>query len=399
MNAFVGKCNTLICLLVVIVFAFAEANSQSNFNTSNEQLYTITPDFDRAQLFELIKELKTDQQFEVRLTAYSRNENQLKELGIAVKPMDGDWVEFSTQDDAGIAPVCLKVIEGKLNSFSMCDPTMAVNQQEEIIEPVVEQTISKNSIVTVESSTQESIVPQKNITAREKSLLLKDEQRRLRAEQYNDRVEEIKMNLAEETDSIKIKKSETKAQLKDLQIEVNRSRRERTTLASSNQREKAKRDSLQAQQDRLQLQMERQQQQLEQMIAQQKANEELIKQQQQVIEEQGLKAETAESLKAYRTALEGDRGDEKLKSKGYLIFASEQCLYKVYDGYSIVYGNQGNFLFTINKELSTTPLSGELKIKGKQFVYNYSGNVLFIKDSEGELVNEHGEVLSTTNRF
>lgn len=95
----------------------------------------------------------------------------------------------------------------------------------------------------------------------------------------------------------------------------------------------------------------------------------------------------------------GEENGEELIAQGYLMFALEQCFYKVYDGYSIVYGNQGNFLFTINQELREKPSTGELKIKGKPFVYTYSRNLLYIKNADGNLVNEHGEVLSTINKF
>lgn len=395
MNAFVGKCDRMTCLLVVMVLAFAKANSQHNLTTSSEQQYTITSNFDREQLFDLIKDLKTDQQFEVRLTEYSRNESRLKKLGIAVKPENGEWVEFKTQNDAGIVPICVKAINGQLNYLNSCNSAEVAANEKQLTPAVDKQDSPDNStIATVGTEKQQA-----NQLSRENSLLFKEQQRLDQVQQHNDRVDEIKKKLFVETDSIKTQKSETKAQLKELQIEVNRSLRQRTTLASSNKREKVRRDSLQAQQNRLQQQVELQQQQLDEMIAQKKANEQLIKKQQEIIEEQGLKAETAESLKAYRTALIGDTSDDKLKFQGYLTFALEQCFYKVYDGYSIVFGNQGNFLFTINKELATTPVSGELKIKGKQFSYNYSNNILYIKDSADHLINEHGEILNSINRF
>ncbi len=209
---------------------------------------------------------------------------------------------------------------------------------------------------------------------------------------------QVNARLRENRELFKQERSIQKQELSQLQIELNKSQRERNTLRYNNEREQAKRDSLKAQQERLQRQLELQKQQLEETLQLQAENEKIIAQQQAVIEDQGLKAETATSLKAYRTALLGAPEGEEIIAQGYLTFAYEQCSFKTYPGYSIVYSSLGKFLFTINQELGEKPISVTLKIKGDAFNYTYTGNVLFVKDTDGNLVNENGDLLSTVNR-
>lgn len=388
----------------------------------------------------------------MRLTAYSYNENKLKELGISLKPVDGDWIAYKESNNNGIASICMRVGDGSIQYLQSCENQKALDEPKvaavtvtnEESKIVTESKIKKkdnfdNSLPLVKpvknlkqeraismvkvseekeglSSRQAEKSPvndnQKNERQKELEILREqanlaqserktseNEARLKKVKDQTERLQQIKDVMVADTDSLKREKSTGKAALKDLQIEVNRSRRERQALASNNKRQQVKRDSLLAQQVRLEQELIEQQARLEQAKLLREENERLIKQQQELIEEQGLKSETAESLKAYRTALLGEENGDELLAQGYLMFALEQCFYKVYNGYSIVYGNQGNFLFTINQELREKPSTGELKIKGKPFVYTYSRNLLYIKDTDGNLVNEHGEILSTVNKF
>ncbi|KQC33154.1 hypothetical protein AAU57_07390 [Nonlabens sp. YIK11] len=401
MKMFVKLQNPCAYISVLMVFAFAKANSQTSPTNISKKSYSITKDSSREELFGIIDELKTDHKLEVKLFAYQRNENHVKELGIAVKPVNEDWIEYVANNENGIDPICMVVGDGSVDRLSLCN--------EPIVQPEIANTLQQPSKILAKS---ETFVPS-NITRTQQldslravATLASIERQSARQEQQMDRVksqneqlEQIKETLSTDADSIKTEKALRKKELQELQIEVNRSRRERQTLAYNNERAEAKRDSLQAQQQRLQETLLKQEEMLAQALAQQARYEELIKKQQEVIEEQGLKSETAESLKAYRKAMLGEDDGSNFKSQGYLIFALEQCLYKVYDGYSIVYGNQGNFLFTINQELKQTPMSGTLKIQGESFTYNYSGNVLYIKNEDGDLVNQNGEPLDTLNKF
>lgn len=380
--------------MMVFMFAFAKAYSQSSSLDNDVQTFSINQDFDKDQIFDLLNTLRSKYALDVKLTAYAQNGSKLKKLGISMKGDNGEWMEHVANDSNGIDPVCMEISKGVVNYINSCS-----------------NAVTESSVQTIQS---QDLTANRNQLNREKQLdslrqiaELKKEERLSTASaqvaEYmvaqNDQLAAINAELRSETDLLKIEKSTQKAELQSLQIEVNTALRERQTLDYNNTREKARRDSLQAQQLRLLQQLETQQKELEKAVALKAANEAIIKQQQEVIESQWLKSETAESLKAYRTAMLGVESGDQLLSKGYLIFSQEQCLFKVFQDYTIVYGNQGNFLFTINEELGTKPQTGSLKIKGESYTYTFTGNVLYIKDDSGNLINQYGEILSTVNRF
>jgi len=395
MKLFVGFKTHRFVIVAVLFFAFAKANSQSSLDNMATTSYSITKDFDRTQLFEMIKTLQSTYDLEAKLTAYSRNQNKLKQLGIAIKPVDGKWVEYTTRAEEGIAPVCIEVGYQKVMFIKTCKSVTEIQD--------LPKKQEKEAVVEINKvSSRQQKLDSLKVSAAILAMNRKAEYALAVAEKaiaQNARLEETQAAMNQKTDSLKLEKSAKKVELKELQIEVNSSIRERNVLKTNNQREKARRDSLIIQQQRLQERLEQQQIELKIAQEQQAKNEQLIKEQQVVIKEQGLQSETAESLKAYRTALLGNTNGDELLKQGYLLFAMEQCLYKVYRGYTVVYGNNGNFLFTINQELMERPTTGTLKIKGRPFSYTHKANVIFIKDEDGNLVNQHGEVLSTVNTF
>ncbi|SCY15421.1 hypothetical protein SAMN05192588_1411 [Nonlabens sp. Hel1_33_55] len=401
MKLFGTSQTTKICLVVFMVFAFVKANSQTDSASIINTSYTFTKNDSREQLFKTINDIRADHQVEVKLIAYSRRENQVKELGIALRPENGEWMEFNAVKEQGIKSVCINLIDGAVNYIKSCDDKEIITPRSPVLrqDVVTSQEVVKAADKTKTRQEQLDSLKAGAVAAKEERLSLNQQQDLERKELQNDQLAGIKNDLIIDTDSIKREKALRKAELRKLQIEVNRSTRERQSLAYNNKRERAKRDSLQDQQLRLQEKLDSQQRLLQETLAQQIINDELIKKQQQIIEEQGLKSETAESLKAYRKAMLGENDGHDFKSQGYLLFAMEQCLYKVYEGYTIVYGNQGNFLFTINKELNTSPMVGTLNINGDTFDYSFSGDVLSIKNANGDLVNQDGAPLATLNKY
>jgi hypothetical protein len=65
----------------------------------------------------------------------------------------------------------------------------------------------------------------------------------------------------------------------------------------------------------------------------------------------------------------GNPENDKLNKQGYLFFAADQCSYKVYESYTIVYDAMVKVMFSIDKELMDQTVSGELKIRGRAFDY------------------------------
>lgn len=85
--------------------------------------------------------------------------------------------------------------------------------------------------------------------------------------------------------------------------------------------------------------------------------------------------------------------DEVLLEQGYLIFNAEQCSYRVFPGRTIIYNAFGNQIIIIEEELLDAPQSGKVIINRIEATYEYTSNLLIIKNSEGEMIDEKGKVI------
>ncbi|BAO55792.1 hypothetical protein NMS_1783 [Nonlabens marinus S1-08] len=382
---------------ILIFFAFAKANSQSDTSIAVNSPITFTKNTTRTELFDIIKSLADEHQVKAQLTAYRRSSDRINSLGFKFTDATGKVSEFETEASTGISDLCLNVsVEGSVTFFGLCSsPTVAEKIRGDTTPADLITVVSTNSSpAKVNVREQQLEVLRENAVARDRARNSLKLQNELARKETNVAVlEERQDEIVSATDMLRQQQQIAREELKQLEKETNAVKRERKQLDYNNERALAKRDSLRDQQARLQQQLEREQKELEATIQAQNIARELIAKQQQVIEEQGLKAETAENLKAYRTALLGKEGNETLKKKGFLFFAADQCSYQIYEGYTIIFDALGRILFTINKELSQSPMSGELKINGKRYTYLYQANSLMVKNQVGQAVNQYGELL------
>ena len=397
MNAFVGECRFLKVFFVIVFFAFAKANSQSEAPAAASASIIITKNTTREELISVFKTLREEHLIDGHLTAFKRNSDRINKLGLTLTDNTNEVFTYQTDASTGIQEICIKLMAGGRVSFlGLCNSTPVVKTA-----AVTKISSSKDEVILSSIATERPNVREQQLEVLRAKAEIRDEERQVsKLESELARrasnvavLEDRQDDIVSTTGYLKQQQQVAREELKQLEKETNEVKRERKKLDYNNERALAKRDSLRDQQLRLQQQLEQEQKQLEATIQAQKVARELIAQQQQVIAEQGLKAETAESLKAYRTALLGKEGNEVLKKKGFLFFAAEQCSYQIYQGYTIIYDALGKILFTINRELSRSPMSGELNINGKRYTYLYQANSLMVKNQVGQVVNQYGELL------
>ncbi|WP_194850078.1 hypothetical protein [Nonlabens antarcticus] len=408
MNAFLGNRNSVMLFIAVILFAFAKANSQQAPAIQTDSTFTIDKLTTRADLMNLLKTLREEYQLEVKLTDFQSSASQINSLGLELKGSDNRTIDYQTASLNGIDGICIDLLEpGTVSFLGLCSTSKTTkNESQTAINKEVnfEEKESQQLVSTDDAASKKDL-------ARQERLLEITELREQADQKNTKRLEEIENQKAEkttgqiqvlevqkdrvisDTQTMKAQQIAIRAELKQLENESNRIKRERKTLDYNNLRALAKRDSLEQHQIRLIEIIEEENARLLETIAAQEKGRSVIERQNKVIEEQGLRAETAEGIKAYRTAIMGGSKDEVLKKQGYLFFAADQCSYKVYEGYTIVYSLLGKMLFTINKELLAPTVNGTLNIKGKPYDYLFASNYLIIKNEKGQMVNEYGDLL------
>ncbi|AZQ43931.1 hypothetical protein [Nonlabens ponticola] len=408
MRTFLGKCYVLGCLIVLGNYAFAKAQQSSTATTTSlsiEQPLKITAATSRTQLFEAIERLENDHGIKASLTNYSKDGDLIIHLGLRILDKTGVTRRWEQMANDGIPDLCIYVSgDNKLESLVNCNEVVTsaianIKKEEAVVEmPAIAAPISTTATISRmagnENSTQKNTDLSKTARATVKEAIAPDVQRIDQAidrkKQQLDGLKKLQDQKLEESQQIKEQNIDARESLRELEKENKRQIAQRNKLKFNNAKEKQRRDSLAAQQARLEKKLLMQQQSLEESRIRQAQLQKELERQEQLIREQGLKNETAQGLKAYRTAINGTTGDEELLRQGYLVFAGEQCLYKVYDGYTIVYDNLGKLLFTINKELGSDYLEGTLRMQRGSFNYQYNDNVLILRDKDGNTVNEQG---------
>jgi hypothetical protein len=399
MKAFVGKCTIMAYTMFLMCAAFAKAQTPSTTQqeTSTAAVInqlTIDSTMDRTQLFALISRLRTQHNIDLRLTSYSRNRELIRKLGLQVTDATGQSMDFEAANSSGINSICIDVAASdRLARIGYCDDAVQ-SEENTSISNVVDATASDKAMTATRQQVVQRMqdsaaaVKEQRITARSDRQVQKNEARLQRLDSLQDQTVDQQVQL----DSQRLA---ARAELKELDRLKKEQIKERKQLAFNNRRAKAVRDSLQQQQERLQQQLDAQQLKLEATKAQQEELTTTVQQQQRIIKSQGLQAETAQSLEAYRNALADPDGSDDMLRKGFLTFAGEQHSYQVYDGYTAVYDTLGKLLFILNKELGNGSIAETLKIKGEIYNYTYRDEVLIVTNNKGQSVNAYGETLQS----
>jgi hypothetical protein len=389
-----------------VLFAFAKANSQSDPAMTVRTTISIDQNTTRTDLISLLNSLRTEQHMEVKSTSFRRSDDRIKKLGLNLTDVEDKISEFETDGSSGIKKLCILINPtGTIAFLGLCESLSTAFIENDKYIPanspavitgdqiVPEATISQN--LTANGSRRQELgqLRRKSSSREQQRLAVIQIAKSEKAAEKIDILENKQNEISDDLQSMNDRQTAVRTELKALETENNRIKRERKTLDYNNKRALAKRDSLQQHQERLFEKIDLGTAQLEAtIVAQQEANEVILRQN-QVIEEQGLLAETAEGIKAYRTALLGNPENDELKKQGYLFFAADQCSYKVYESYTIVYDAMGKVMFSIDKELMDQTVSGELKIRGRAFDYFFKSNFLIVKNKLGKLVNEYGDLL------
>ncbi len=84
---------------------------------------------------------------------------------------------------------------------------------------------------------------------------------------------------------------------------------------------------------------------------------------------------------------------EKIIEQGFLIFNAEQCSFKVFIGRTDLYDAFGHKLLTINDELIDAPQNGKVVVNGIEAVYEFTSNMLIIRNLQWQFINEDGKIV------
>lgn len=213
--------------------------------------------------------------------------------------------------------------------------------------------------------------------AKQEALILKEEEKererevkRVRKRLEEERLEEVRV----EKERVKLEKQklEDKRLEREIELEKLSQARMEAQAALDNQLEKERKEAAY----RYQLEQERKEKEL-------------------IDERERYRGETVISSRRelMLNANEEIRSNETTLEQGFLIFNAEQCSYKVFPRRTVIYDALGNIIITINQELLDAPQSGKVTIKGVEATFEFTSNLLIIKNSLGEMINEDGKAI------
>ncbi|EAS18549.1 hypothetical protein BBFL7_00692 [Flavobacteria bacterium BBFL7] len=228
---------------------------------------------------------------------------------------------------------------------------------------------------------------------------MRQEQRRLQEEldrQEAQRLKEEEKERAREV--IRVRKRLEAERLEQVKAENARVKKEKEALELRKLERELELEKLamerQALQDELNAQLER-----ERLIEEEKRRAARLKEEQQLIDERERyleeldQSDSRKQLMLNANELDYVALEDRIIEQGYLIFNAEQCSFKVYMGRTFIYDAFGNKILTIEDELIDAPQSGKVIVNKIEATYEFTENLLIIKNLEGQLIDEEGKVV------
>ncbi|WP_124980960.1 hypothetical protein [Nonlabens xiamenensis] len=128
MTSIIGQWKLCWLLVIVGISAFAKANSTaiyppSTMNDDQVRVFTINAQFDRNQIFDLIRELKEAYSITCKISGYQRSSGVTSKLGLNLISDQGNEFSILAEDKNGIKDICLKIDIQKnlILYFDYCD--------------------------------------------------------------------------------------------------------------------------------------------------------------------------------------------------------------------------------------------------------------------------------------
>ena len=225
------------------------------------------------------------------------------------------------------------------------------------------------------------------------------EQRRLQEEQ--DKKEALRLKEEEKErarEVIRVRKRLEAERLEQVKAENERVKKEKEALELKRLERQIELDRLalerQALQDELNAQLEK-----ERLIEEEKRRAALLKAEQELIDERERYREDLDQTTSRKQLMinANQQGyiaiENRIIEQGFLIFNAEQCSFKVYMGRTFIYDAFGNKILTIEDELIDAPQKGKVIVNSVEAIYEFTENLLIIKNLQGELIDEKGKVV------
>ncbi len=227
----------------------------------------------------------------------------------------------------------------------------------------------------------------------------RQEQRRLQEEL--DKKEALRLKEEEKKrarEVIRVRKRLEAERLEQVKAENERVKKEKEALELKRLERQLELDRLalerQALQDELNAQLEK-----ERLIEEEKRRAALLKAEQELIDERERYREDLDQTDSRKQLMvnANEQGyiaiEDRIIEQGYLMFNAEQCSFKVYMGRTFIYDAFGAKILTIDDELTDAPQSGKVIVNQVEATYEFTENLLIIKNSQGQLIDEEGKVV------
>ncbi|GAK94592.1 hypothetical protein JCM19298_165 [Nonlabens ulvanivorans] len=198
---------------------------------------------------------------------------------------------------------------------------------------------------------------------------------------------------------IRVRKRLEAERLEQVKAENERVKKEKEALELKRLERQLELDRLalerQALQDELNAQLEK-----ERLIEEEKRREVLLKAEQELIDERERYREDLDQTDSRKQLMvnANEQGyiaiEDRIIEQGYLMFNAEQCSFRVFmGGRTFIYDAFGAKILTIDDELTDAPQSGKVIVNQVEATYEFTENLLIIKNSQGQLIDEEGKVV------
>ncbi|MGJ8684089.1 MAG: hypothetical protein ACSHWW_05680 [Nonlabens sp.] len=227
----------------------------------------------------------------------------------------------------------------------------------------------------------------------------RQEQRRLEEEEAKRAAQQLKEQEKEkEREIVRVRKRLEAERLEAVKVEKERVKSEKASLERLRMEQEIELEKLSQERIAAQASLDKQLAKERELEEEKRRKERELAEQELIDERERYRGENAaiyQRKELMRNANEDDYvpDEEKIIEQGFLIFNAEQCSFKVYMGRTIVYDAFGKKILIIEDELIDAPQIGKVVVNGVEGTYEFTSNLLIIKNSSGNLIDENGKVV------